>query len=50
MLSEPKILDVFSSLNERRFSAGAEISVGAFQFAREAFFGQNRNSWRNIPM
>ena len=50
MPSEPKFLEVFSSLNEGRFPAGAEISVGSSQFAREVCFGQNRNSRRNIPM
>ena len=50
MMSEPKFLEVFPSLNGRRFSAEAEISVGSVQFAREVCFGQNRNSWRNIPV
>ena len=50
ILSEPESLAIFPSLNERRFSADAEIPGGIYQFGRESFFGQNRNAWQFLPM
>ena len=50
ILSEPKLLAVCPSLSETLFSAGAKIPGGSFQFGCGAVFGQNRNSWRYLPM
>ena len=47
---EPKFLVMFSSLNARRFAARTKIPGDVFQFDCEAFFGQDRNSWRYLPM
>ena len=48
--SEPKSLAIFFSLNTRRVSARTEIPCGVSQFECEAFFGDNRNSWRYFPV
>ena len=48
--SEPEFLAKITSSNARRFSASAEIPGGNYQFAREVFVGQNRNSWRYLPI
>ena len=44
-----KVLAILSSLNARRHSVGTKIPGDIYQFGREAFFGQNRNSWRRVP-
>ena len=45
--SERKFLDVFTSLDPRRFAARTKIPGDVYQFKCGAFFGQNRNSlWR----
>ena len=56
--SEPKCLEVLTSLNARflpvRTKIPGSISQfkcgGIFQFEREAFFGQNQNSWQLLPV
>ena len=47
---EPKFLAKITSSNARRFSASAEIPGGNYPFAREVFVGQNRSSWRYLPI
>ena len=41
---EPKFLATFSSLDARSYSARTKIPSNIYQFERDAFFGQNRNS------
>ena len=47
---EPKLLAVFSSLDEERFSVRTEIPGDIFQFEREVLLGRNLNSWRYFPV
>ena len=47
---EPKSLAVSTSPNERRFSARTATPGNIYQFECEAFFGQNQNSWRYVPV
>ena len=48
--SEPKFLAVFTSMDASCFSPRTEIPGGISQFGRGAFFGQNRNAWRYLPV
>ena len=48
--SEPKFQTVFPSLNARSFSVRTETPESVSQLGREAFFGQNHNSWRFLPV
>ena len=48
--SEPKFLAEITSSNARRFPASAKIPGGNYPFAREVFVGQNRSSWRYLPI
>ena len=49
-LSEPKFLAIFPRLNARRFPVRTEIPGSIPQFKSEVFVGQNRNSWRRVPI
>ena len=44
--SEPKFLAIVTSLNAMCFSVRTRIPGGIPLLGRDAFFGQNRNSWR----
>ena len=48
--SEPKFLARFTSLNARSYSVRTKIPGGVFQFMCDAFFGQDQNSWRYVPV
>ena len=47
---EPQSLAIFTNLNARRYSVRTEVPGNTYQFKCEAFFGQNRNSWRYFPI
>ena len=48
--SEPRFQAVFTSLNVRRFPVRTKFPGDNYQLECEAFFGQNRNSWRYFPV
>ena len=48
--AEPKFLAVFTNLDARSDSARTEIPGDIFQSKCEALSGQNRNSWRYLPI
>ena len=45
-----KVPGGFSSVSARRFSVRTEIPGDIYQFECEAFFGQDQNSWRRVPV
>ena len=48
--SAPKFLAIITNLNARCCLVRTEIPGGFYQFACDAFFGQNQNSWRYFPI
>ena len=41
---------VFSNFNAMRFSVRTKLPGNIYQFEREAFFGQNQDPWRYLPI